>query len=59
MKNCFNCDAEIYDTDRYCRKCGAPIKSDAYYVIINIATILAGIFIILLIIMFVASFLSY
>jgi predicted amidophosphoribosyltransferase len=59
MKYCFNCDAEIRPKDKYCRNCGAIIKSDAYYVIINIATIIVTIFIVLMIIMFIASYFSY
>lgn len=59
MDNCFNCNHSVNKNDKYCRNCGAEIKSDFYYITINVLTIIVFIIIILLIIMFAASYLSY
>ena len=56
MKKCYNCKAINRNTDKYCRNCGYIMKSNIYYILINIGTIIAFIGIIFIIILFIASY---
>ena len=57
MKKCNNCKGAIRDEDIYCRNCGLSIKGSGYYVFLNVLIILASIALILILILFVASYL--
>ena len=57
MKKCYNCKKINKDNDKYCRHCGYIIKNNAYYIFINIGTILAFIGFIFIIALFIASYL--
>lgn len=57
MKKCANCNGAIREEDIYCRNCGLSIKSNFYYVFIDILITLAIIALILMIALFVASYL--
>ena len=56
MRKCYNCKGINRDTDIYCRNCGYAIKSNAYYIFINIGTILAFLGLIFVITLFIASY---
>ena len=56
MKKCYNCNAINRDSDTYCRNCGYIMKSNAYYVFINIGTILSIIVLIFVIVLFITSY---
>lgn len=56
MRKCYNCKGINRDTDRYCRNCGYVMKSNAYYIFINIGTILAFLGLIFVIALFIASY---
>ena len=43
MKVCLNCQSDIRDTDKYCRKCGYKVQSKAYYIILNVMIIFMSI----------------
>lgn len=59
MKRCFNCKGINRDTDTYCRNCGYVMKSNTYYIIVNIFTILAFIGLLFVILLFIASYYTY
>ncbi|MDO4394610.1 MAG: hypothetical protein Q4C23_01330 [Mycoplasmatota bacterium] len=56
MKKCYNCKGINRDTDTYCRNCGLIIKSNTYYIFINIGTILSFLGFIFIIALFIASY---
>lgn len=56
MKNCINCGAEIKKMDNYCRRCGNKIRSNGYYIFVNIVSVLLLIGIILMVVLFVLSY---
>ena len=56
MKKCYNCKGINRDKDTYCRNCGYVMKSNAYYIFINIGTILAFLGLVFVIVLFVASY---
>lgn len=56
MKKCLNCKNINKDKDIYCRNCGTKLHKGYYYILINIATIFTIIGIILMTILFIASF---
>ena len=56
MKTCINCGNNIKDKDKYCRNCGCLIQSNVNYIFINIVNIVLIIGVILLIVLFVASY---
>lgn len=53
MKECINCKAKNKDMDIYCRNCGCKIKSNSYYVLINIMISLSSLIILMLIVFIV------
>ena len=57
MKKCPNCTNDTRDTDIYCRSCGIKIEKNSYYVLINIFIYFALIGLVLIVALFVASFL--
>lgn len=57
MRNCLNCKGINKDTDKYCRNCGVKLHNNIYYVLINITTFLIVLGIIIMILLFIASFL--
>ncbi len=59
MKKCINCKGINKDTDKYCRNCGNRLHSIIYYTFINIANILIILSIILISLLFVASFIPF
>ena len=56
MRSCINCKTNNKDTDIYCRNCGVIMKSNSYYVMINIFTIFAFIFLLIVIGLFIALY---
>lgn len=56
MKKCINCESNIRDNDVYCRNCGCGIKSNAYYVMYKVITIILVIAILLMITLFITSY---
>ena len=56
MKKCYNCKGINRDTDVYCRNCGYVMKSNVYYVFLNIGTILAFLALLFIIILFIVSY---
>lgn len=56
MKKCVNCKKNIRDDDVYCRNCGLLLRSNKYYILIDVVTIIISVFIIFLIALFVASY---
>lgn len=59
MKKCVNCKEDNRDTDTYCRNCGVVIKSNSYYVIINVLTVISFIFLIIVIGLFITLYSAY
>ena len=57
MKKCVNCNNELQSEDIYCRHCGCKVMKNSYYLICNIIIVILTITIILLIALFIASFL--
>ena len=56
MKKCVNCKKNNRDGDIYCRNCGVMMKSSSYYVMINILTIFAFIFLLIVIGLFITLY---
>ena len=56
MRKCLNCQNINKDKDSYCRNCGTKLHKSCYYILINIATILIITGLILMTILFIASF---
>ncbi len=56
MKKCLNCKNINKDKDTYCRNCGTKLHTSYYYILINIATIVIIVGLILMTILFIASF---
>lgn len=56
MKKCLNCKKINKDGDAYCRNCGTKLHKNYYYILINIATIILIIGLILITSLFIASF---
>lgn len=56
MKNCLNCQSIVKEGDIYCRHCGCLLKDDKHYVLTNVLVVFAIIGIILLIFLFIASY---
>ena len=56
MIKCINCGNDNRDTDRYCRNCGIKIRTNGYYIILNILTVLFIIALILTVILLIASY---
>lgn len=59
MKKCINCKKDNRDNDTYCRNCGVIIKSNSYYVMINVLTVFAFIFLIIVIGLFIALYTGF
>ena len=59
MNSCLNCNHIVKENDKYCRNCGIEIKNGGHYVAISVFTFLAILGLILLVILFVASYLNY
>lgn len=59
MKKCYNCKKINRDTDKYCRNCGYIIKSNTYYILVNIGTIFAVLILVFVIVLFIASYYVY
>ena len=59
MKTCYNCKGTNRENDKYCRNCGLLLRSNIYYILINIGTIVAILILILIFILFVASYYAY
>ncbi len=57
MKICPNCKGAIREEDIYCRNCGLSIKSNGYYVFLNILIILASLALVFIVALFIASYL--
>ena len=55
MKMCFNCKAVNRENDKFCRNCGFLMRTNTYYILINIATSVAIIALIFVIVLFIAS----
>ena len=56
MKICINCKSYVKDKDKYCRNCGCLIQSNVNYIFINIMNLILIVGIILLVLLFVASY---
>ena len=56
MKKCLNCRNNIRNDDKYCSKCGTLIQSNSNYILTNIMIFIVTIGIILLIMLFIASY---
>lgn len=56
MKKCYNCNGLNHNTDKYCRYCGHMIKSNLYYILINITTIISIVAFLLIIALFIVSY---
>ncbi len=56
MKKCYNCKGTNRDNDTYCRNCGYELKSNTYYILINVGSVLAFLVLIFVIALFVASY---
>lgn len=52
---CFNCKAVNRENDKFCRNCGFLMRTNTYYILINIATSVAIIALIFVIVLFIAS----
>ena len=59
MKKCYNCKGINRETDTYCRNCGYIMKSNAYYILVNIGTVFAIIALLFVIALFIASYYVY
>ena len=57
MKTCINCKNKVKDNDKYCSNCGCLIQSNINYIFINIINFVLIIGIVLLIALFIASYL--
>ena len=56
MKKCINCKNNVREKDIYCRTCGCLLQSNSNYIFINILMVLVSIGIVLLIALFIASY---
>ena len=56
MKKCYNCKGINRDTDKFCRNCGYILKSNTYYILINVGIVLSFLGLILVIALFIASY---
>ena len=56
MKTCINCKSNVKEKDKYCRNCGCLIQSNTNYIFINIMSFILIIGILLLILLFIASY---
>ena len=59
MKTCYNCKGINRENDIFCRNCGSLLRSNTYYVLINVGTVMAILALIFVIILFVASYYAY
>lgn len=59
MKKCLNCHNTIKEEDKYCRYCGIRIENNNHYILMNVLKVFVIIGWILLILLFVASFIVY
>ncbi len=59
MKRCINCNGINKDNDKHCRNCGYVMKSNTYYVLVNIGTTIAFIILLFVILLFIASYFSF
>ncbi len=57
MKKCLNCEKMVREQDKYCRNCGCLLQSNENYILTNIMISLVVIGIIVLIVLFIASYL--
>ena len=53
---CVNCGEIMRNEDAYCRNCGVKVENHVYYVILNVFICLIIIAIVIIGILFVASF---
>lgn len=56
MKKCANCNGAIRENDIYCRNCGLSVKSNGYYVLLDILIALASIALVFIIILYITSY---
>lgn len=56
MRKCVNCNSDYRSDDIYCRNCGVYIHKNNYYVFINILTYMLIIGVIIIFILFIASY---
>ncbi len=59
MKKCLNCHNMVKEEDNFCRHCGIKIQGNNHYILINVLKVFVIIGWILLILLFVASFIVY
>ena len=59
MKRCLNCNKIVKDKDNYCRNCGIEIKKNSYYILMNVITFFAIMFLVLVIALFISSYFAY
>ena len=57
MKKCLNCKRDVRDTDIYCRNCGCSLQSNKNYIITNVIVAFIVIGMILMVALFIASYL--
>ena len=57
MKKCLNCKRDVRDTDTYCRNCGCSLQSNKNYIITNVIVAFIVIGMILMVALFIASYL--
>lgn len=57
MKKCLNCKRDVRDTDTYCRNCGCSLQSNKNYIITNVIVTFIVIGMILMVTLFIASYL--
>ena len=56
MFKCLNCNKVCKDTDKYCRNCGVTLKRKSYYILTNIFSFILLIGLIIMIVLFIASY---
>lgn len=57
MKKCENCKNMNKINDKYCRNCGTSMHYSSYYILINIANIMLVLGLIIMSLLFIASYL--
>ncbi len=56
MKKCLNCQSDVREEDTYCRNCGIKLEDNRHFVLINVLTFFVIIGIVLLILLFITSY---
>ncbi len=59
MRTCYNCKGINRENDTFCRNCGLLMRSNTYYILINVGTVIILLALVFVIILFVASYYVY